>query len=68
MRKWENRNLCASQTRPYEDLRLKTKFGLVNTISHIWEKGERVINARAHSVERRKEGFMIYSPCNQGTS
>ena len=38
MRKWENRNLCASQTRPYEDLRLKTKFGLVNVISHIWKK------------------------------
>ena len=40
MRKMGNRNLCASQTRPYEDLRLKTKFGLVNAISHIWQKGK----------------------------
>ena len=40
MRKIGNRNLCASQTRPYEDLRFKTKFGLVNSISHIWQKGK----------------------------
>ena len=40
MRKIGNMNLCASQTRPYEDLRFKTKFGLVNSISHIWQKGK----------------------------
>ena len=61
-------NLCASQTRPYEDLRLKTKFGLVNAISHIWKKrkvGERLGHI---PIERRREGFVISSPCNQGTS
>ena len=54
MRKLGNRNLCASQTRPYEDLRLKTKFGLVNSISRIWKKrkeGERLGHI---SIERRK--------------
>ena len=60
-------NLCASQTRPYEDLRLKTKFGLVNVISHIWQKGKE--GERPHIlVERRRERFVISSPCNQGTS
>ena len=57
----------ASQTRPYEDLRLKTKFDLVNAISHIWKKGKE--GERLHiQVERRREGFVISSPCNQGTS
>ena len=40
MRKMGNRNLCASQTMPYENIRLKTKFGLVNAIFHIWQKGK----------------------------
>ena len=32
----------ASQTRPYENLRLKTKFGLVNAIfSHLAKERER---------------------------
>ena len=50
--------------RPYEDLRLKTKFGLVNVISHIWQKekeGERLGHI---PVERRREGFVISSLCN----
>ena len=40
MRKMGNMNLCASQTRPYENIRLKIKFSLVNAISHIWKKGK----------------------------
>ena len=50
----------------YEDLRFKTKFGLVNAISHIWQKrkvGERLGHI---PVERRREGFVISSPCNKG--
>ena len=61
-------NLCASQTRPYEDLRLKTKFGLVNAISHIWKKGKEGERLGHIPVERRREGFVISFPCNQGTS
>ena len=61
-------NFCASQTRPYEDLRLKTKFGLVNAISHIWQKGKEGERLGHIPVERRREGFVISSPCNQGTS
>ena len=48
-------NLCASQTRPYADLRLKTKFGLVNSISHIWQKGkegERLGHIKLREEER----------------
>ena len=59
MRKMGNRNLCASLTRPYEDLRLKTKFGLVNVISHIWQKGkegERLgITVKKERNKERKE-------------
>ena len=40
MRKMGNRNLWASQTSPYENLRLKTKFGLVNAIFYIWQGGK----------------------------
>ena len=61
-------NLCASQTRPYEDLNLKTKFGLVNAISHIWQKGKKGEWLGHIPVKRRREGFVISSPCNQGTS
>ena len=67
-KKWDNRNLCAIQTRPYEDLRLKTKFGLVNAISHIWKKGKEGERIGHISIERRREVFVISSPCNQRTS
>ena len=40
MRKMRNRNLLASHTRPYENLRIKTKLGLVNVVSHIWQEGK----------------------------
>ena len=53
---------------PYEDLRFKTKFDLVNAISHIWQKGKERERLGHILVERRREGFVISSPCNQGTS
>ena len=68
MRKLGKYDLCASQTRPYEDLRLKTKFGLVTVISHIWQKGKEGERLGPIPIERRREGFVISSPCNQGTS
>ena len=61
-------NLCASQTRPYEDLRLKTKFGLVNAISHISQKRKERERLGHIPIERRRKGFVISSPCDQGTS
>ena len=61
-------NLCASQTRPYEDLRLKIKFGHVNVISPIWKKGKKGERLGHTPIERRREGFVISSPCNQWTS
>ena len=58
----------ASQTRPYENLRLKTKFGLVNAIfSHLAKRGRERKRARAWLREEEKE-FVISSPRNQGTS
>ena len=54
MRKMENRNLCASQIRPYEVLRLKTIFGLVNAISHIWQKGKEGERLGYIPIERKK--------------
>ena len=58
----------AKQDLIYEDLRLKTKFGLMNVISHIWQKGKEGERLGHIPVERRREGFVISSPCNQGTS
>ena len=58
----------AKQDLIYEDLRLKTKFGLINAISHIWQKGKEGERLGHIPVERRREGFVISSPCNQGTS
>ena len=63
----------ASQTRPYENLRLKTKFGLVNAIfSHLEKKKKKKRErererARAWLREEEKD-ILIYSPCNRGTS
>ena len=63
--KWGN---IANQTRPYENLRLKTKFGLVNAIfSHSAKRKRDRKRARAWLRKEDKE-FVISSPPNQGTS
>ena len=58
----------ACQTRLYENLRLKTKFGLVISIfSHLAKREIGRKRVRAWLREEKKE-FVISSPCNQGTS
>ena len=57
----------ASQTRPHENLRLKTKFGLVIAIFLHLAKRERE-RKRARTWLREEKEFVISSPCNQGTS
>ena len=49
-----------SQTRPYENLRLKTKFGLVIAIfSHLGKKGKREKEIYG-LVERKREGVFYF--------
>ena len=58
----------ANQTRPYENLRLKTKFGLVNAIfSHLAKRERGRKRDRAWLREEDKD-FVISYPCNQGIS